>query len=112
LIVRADGSPIGCLEGSGALLGAFAELRLPEVETDLAPGDLVLLYTDGVTDARSATGERFDESRLFEAVESARGRTAREVVDAVSGAVERFQGSVEPADDITILAIRRMPGPE
>ena len=109
LIVRADGSPISCLEGSGPLIGAFPRLDLPEVGTDLEPGDLVLLYTDGVTDARSADGERFDDWRLFEAVEGVRGGTAREVVDAVAGAVDRFQGLVEPADDITIVAIRRLP---
>jgi sigma-B regulation protein RsbU (phosphoserine phosphatase) len=109
LIVRADGSPIRLLEGSGPLIGAFPALSIPEVGADLAPGDLVLLYTDGVTDARAADGERFDEGRLFAAVEAVRGRTAREVVDAVSGAVDAFQGIVEPADDITIVAIRRLP---
>jgi serine phosphatase RsbU (regulator of sigma subunit) len=109
LIVPADGSPITCLLGSGPLIGAFPTLDVPEVGADLEPGDLVLLYTDGVTDARSAEGERFDEWRLFEAVESVRGGSAQEVVDAVSGAVGQFQGLVEPADDITIVAIRRLP---
>ena len=119
---------------------------MPEVGADLAPGDLVLMYTDGVTDARAANGERFDEWRLLDAVESVRGGSAQEVVDAVSGAswamanrgdgtfdrwllfgstapqyvtwfcgtavlwaVGGFQGPVEPADDITIVAIRRLP---
>ncbi len=109
LVARADGSPIECLLGSGPLIGAFATIAIPEVATDLAPGDLVLFYTDGVTDARDATGERFEEQRLFAAVESARGRTAQEVVDAVAGAVDRFQGPTEPADDVTIVAIRRSP---
>jgi len=109
LIVRADGSPIGLLLGSGPLIGAFPKLDVPEVGVDMAPGDLVLLYTDGVTDARAANGERFDELRLFQAVESVRGGTAQDVIDAVAGAVGAFQGSVEPADDITIVAIRRSP---
>jgi sigma-B regulation protein RsbU (phosphoserine phosphatase) len=111
LFVPADGSPVGCLLGSGPLLGAFPALGLQEVGADMAPGDLVLLYTDGVTDARSPAGDRFDEWRLFEAVDTVRGGTAREVVDAVSGAVDRFQGPDEPADDITIVAIRRLPDP-
>jgi sigma-B regulation protein RsbU (phosphoserine phosphatase) len=109
LLVRADGSPIACLIGSGPLLGAFVDLDIPEVRADLGPGDLALLYTDGVTDARSVDGERFDEWRLFDTVESVRGATAREVVDAVCSAVARFQGPTEPADDITIVAIRRLP---
>jgi phosphoserine phosphatase RsbU/P len=109
LVARSDGSPIECLIGAGPLIGAFATLDIPEVETDLAPGDLVLFYTDGVTDARDAAGERFEEQRLFAAVESARGGTAQDVVDAVAGAVDRFQGPTEPADDVTIVAIRRVP---
>jgi len=111
LLVRADGSPIDCLIGSGPLIGAFPTLDIEEVGADLAPGDLVLFYTDGVTDARSPAGERFDEWRLLESVESVRGGSAREVVDAVSEAVGRFQGSDEPADDITIVAVRRLPVP-
>ncbi len=110
LIVRADGSPIGLLLGSGPLIGAFPTLDLPEVGVDMGPGDVVLLYTDGVADARTAEGERFDEWRLLEAVDSVRGGTAQEVVDAVSSAVTAFQGPVEPADDVTIVAIRRLPG--
>jgi sigma-B regulation protein RsbU (phosphoserine phosphatase) len=110
LIVRAGGSPIEYLLGSGPLIGAFPTLDVPEIGADLAPGDLVLLYTDGVTDARAADGERFDEWRFLEAIESVRGGTAQEVVDAVSGAVAAFQGSIEPADDISIVAIRRLPG--
>ena len=82
---------------AGPLIGAFPTLDIPEVASDLAPGDLVLFYTDGVTDARDAAGERFEEERLFAAVESARGGTAQEVVDAVAGAVDRFQGPHEPA---------------
>jgi len=109
LVARADGSPIECLVGAGPLIGAFPTLEIPEVATDLAPGDLVLFYTDGVTDARDASGERFEEQRLFAAVESARGGTAQDVVDAVAGAVDRFQRPTEPADDVTIVAIRRVP---
>ena len=110
LVVPADGAPIRSLPGSGPLIGAFGTLEIPEVEADLAPGDLVLFYTDGVTDARSATGERFEEERLLAAVETARGGTAQEVVDSVAHAMDRFQGPAEPADDVTIVAIRRAPG--
>jgi sigma-B regulation protein RsbU (phosphoserine phosphatase) len=106
-----DGSPVECLTGAGPLIGAFPTLDIPEISTDLAPGDLVLFYTDGVTDARDAAGERFEEQRLFEAVEAVRGGTAQDVVDAVAGAVDRFQGDMEPADDVTIVAIRREPAP-
>jgi sigma-B regulation protein RsbU (phosphoserine phosphatase) len=109
LLVRADRSPIEFLAGSGALLGAYGQLDLPIVRAVLQPGDLLLLYTDGVTDARSPAGERFEETRLVETIEAARGGSATDIVSAVCGAVGRFQAAVEPADDITIVAIRRMP---
>jgi sigma-B regulation protein RsbU (phosphoserine phosphatase) len=112
LVVRADGSPIECLAEAGPLIGAFPKIEIPEVATDLAPGDVVLFYTDGVTDARDPAGDRFEEMRLFAAVESARGGTAQDVVDAVAAAMERFEGPTEPADDVTIVAIRRVPAPD
>jgi sigma-B regulation protein RsbU (phosphoserine phosphatase) len=111
LVVRADGSPISYLAGSGPLLGAFPRLDLPEATADLDPGDFVLLYTDGVTDARSPDGERFEEWRLLETVESVRGQLAGEVVAAVADRVCAFQAPSPPADDITIVAIRRLPLP-
>ena len=111
LVARADGSPVECLAEAGPLIGAFPTIEIPEVATDLAPGDVVLFYTDGVTDARNSAGERFEDDRLFAAVESARGGTAQDVVDAVAAAMERFQGPTEPADDVTIVAIRRVPAP-
>ncbi len=109
LIARVDGSPIECLAGAGPLIGAFPDLELPEVATVLNPGDLLVLYTDGVTDARSPDGERFDERRLFATVEAVRDRPAAEVVAAIDAAIDAFQDGAEVADDVTIVAIRRLP---
>jgi len=109
LIVRADGSTPTWLEGAGPLVGGFQRLDVPEVSVHLEPGDLALLYTDGITDARSPAGERFDEWRLLEALEASRGRSAQEVITALADTVCQFQEPSAPADDITIVAIRRLP---
>jgi sigma-B regulation protein RsbU (phosphoserine phosphatase) len=109
LIVRADHSPPTWLEGAGPLVGGFDRLDVPEISVHLEPGDLALLYTDGITDARSPAGERFDEWRLLEALEASRGGTAREVIAALADTVCAFQEPAAPADDITIVAIRRLP---
>jgi phosphoserine phosphatase RsbU/P len=109
LIVRADGSPPTWLDGAGPLVGGFQRLDVPEITVDLEPGDLALLYTDGITDARSPSGERFDEWRLLETVETARGGTAQELVAALADTVCAFQEPSPPVDDITIVAIRRLP---
>jgi phosphoserine phosphatase RsbU/P len=112
LFVPADRRrPIRALAGSGPLLGAFASLGLVPCEVTLAPGDLVLLYTDGVTDARAGSGERFGDDRLIAALDGARGGSAHAVVDAVVAATRAFQGDELAADDVTIVAIRRSPRP-
>ena len=107
LFIPGDGSEPALLLGSGPLLGAFRVLDVPEVEASMAPGDMVLFYTDGVTDARSPSGERFDDARLLEAVQRARRGTAHDVVREICEAVSQFSMAGEPADDITIVAIGR-----
>jgi sigma-B regulation protein RsbU (phosphoserine phosphatase) len=109
LIVRADGSPPVWLDGAGPLVGAFERVDVPVISTTLEPGDLALLYTDGITDARSPSGERFDEWRMLESLEASRGGTAEQVIAQLSDTVCAFQEPSAPADDITIVAIRRLP---
>ena len=107
LLIRRDGSPIKPIEGSGPLLGAFRALDLMESEVELRAGDVVVFYTDGVTDARSSSGDRFEDVRLLEAIESVPGGTAHDVVEAIRLAVGRFQAGMAPADDVTVVAIGR-----
>ena len=107
LLVPGDGGPVRWLEGSGPMIGAFGSLELGECRSDLAPGDTVLLYTDGVTDARASSGERFGDERLLEVIDRCRGETARQTVDSIAAATRAFQGEMPAADDVTIVAIRR-----
>jgi serine phosphatase RsbU (regulator of sigma subunit) len=108
LIVPAGDGPIRWLAGSGPLLGAFHDLGLTECVTDIAEGDLVVLYTDGVTDARAASGERFGDDRLVEVVEANRAKRPADVVVALAAAVREHQTGMPPADDVTIVALRRL----
>ena len=110
LLVPADGGPIREVGRAGVIMGAFTSIEPPETELTLAPGDALLCYTDGATDAVSPSGERFGDERLRATVESARGRTALELVAAVRDAVAAFQETAEPADDVTLVAVRRRPG--
>ena len=109
LHIPADGGPPSLVLGSGALLGAFPDIDVPPVDWHLGRGDTALLYTDGVTDARAPSGERFDERGLLEAIERSRGGSARDLIDGISDALERFVAGAEPADDITMVALRRSP---
>jgi len=107
LLVPGDGGPVSLLLGSGPLIGAFGRLDLPEIEATMQPGDVVLLYTDGVTDARDRAGARFDEAGLLAAVERSRGGSAHDMIGEVGDSVARFAAGAEPADDITMVAVGR-----
>jgi sigma-B regulation protein RsbU (phosphoserine phosphatase) len=109
ILVPADGSPIRLLGAAGVLLGAFRTLDLEDTAGRLQPGDVLLLYTDGVTDAVGPGGDRFGDDRLARTIEQARGGTAHELVAAIRDAVDDFGATVEPADDVTIVAVRRLP---
>ena len=107
LLVPGDGGPIDAIEGGGVLLGAFRSLGVPELDVRLRPGDMLVLYTDGVTDAKGPSGERFGDPRLLATIEAARRGSAHDIVAAVRDAVADFRGSVAPADDVTIVVIGR-----
>lgn len=107
LLLRAGASEPIELPSGGAMLGLFDDPEPEELSVDLAPGDLVLAYTDGVTDALDSSGGRFGDARLRELVGRGGELSARDVVDMILGGVHGFAGGEPPADDITLVAIRR-----
>jgi sigma-B regulation protein RsbU (phosphoserine phosphatase) len=76
----------------------------------LQPDATLVLYTDGLTDARATSGEMFGEARLQAAIAAAALDTPEALVAAVVGAVERFASGAPPEDDLTMLALRFRPG--
>ncbi|MFO7683264.1 MAG: SpoIIE family protein phosphatase [Chloroflexota bacterium] len=96
------------LPAKGSLLGAFRDVLFNEETTTLAPGDVLLLYTDGVTESRDAERGFFGEERLKTAVAKAGNCSAAEIVQEIVTAVNTFTGPVSQADDLTILAAKRV----
>lgn len=109
LLVPASGGAPRWLPGGGPLVGMFARLNVPLEQVKFETGDTLLLYTDGVTDARSPTGERFGEARLAAAASAAPADSAASVCRGIIDDIEAFEEAADPADDLALLVIRRTP---
>ena len=101
LVLRANGV-VEALGLAGTLLGVFADPKLRETETELLPGDTVLLYTDGVTEAGSPQDD-IGEDGLAELLAGMHGMSPEEIVDAVEQAAVEAQAG-KPRDDIALVA--------
>jgi serine phosphatase RsbU (regulator of sigma subunit) len=109
VLLRADGSRV-LLEKGGLVVGMLEGMPYEEESLVLAEGDRLVIYTDGVTEAANATGEMFEEERLYALLESApRTLSAEQLVQRVIGGVRDFLGETEAGDDITVLALRVLP---
>ena len=94
-------------EGGGMVAGLFEGARYENgARLQLNPGDGLLLYTDGVTEAFDTEGEMFDDERLERAIEEVVSAPANEVVKSVLGKVRAFEGSAPRTDDGTLLVVR------
>ncbi|TAL36796.1 MAG: response regulator [Spirochaetes bacterium] len=92
------------LNPAGRLIGYFADTRCEDAVAPLAPGDRVILYTDGITESRNAAGEMFDE-RFFDAVETGGALAALGFIDDLMRRLAEWHGSDDFEDDITIVVI-------
>lgn len=112
LLFRATGE-IEDLEGGGPMVGFLHGLEYEEVPLDLFPGDLVVLYTDGVTEAENDLGEMFELEGLMEVVALNMDQHAEEILDKVFEAVAQHAGPGADADDITVIVLQvTEPNPE
>jgi len=93
----------------GMPLGIEAEPVLDENWVELSPGDLLLCYSDGITDGTDGGGDYFDQVRLQRALRRAAGLPADALCQAVLEAAAGFRGGAPQSDDITLLALRRLP---
>jgi sigma-B regulation protein RsbU (phosphoserine phosphatase) len=108
LVWRAGTARLSWTGSAGGMLGLFATTGAAEHVLRLAPGDVLLAYTDGATDARDGDGRRFGERRLRQAFAAAAGGGPAAAVDGVRAALEGFcSAAPEPADDLTLLVVAR-----
>lgn len=106
LLFRASGTGVLRLSDGGPVLGLLPQARFEQGVQRLAPGDFLVLYSDGIVEAANAGGEEFGEHRLIASVESDAHAEPGEIRDRILRAVREFTGSELLADDQTLLAIR------
>lgn len=104
LLMRASGG-MEVLGPTATMLGAFPHWSCTEDHADLHPGDTLVIYSDGVTEAADDHGQEFGEERLAQVLRDNRQAPAEAVVRAVGEAVSRFSGGAR-SDDVTVVAIR------
>ncbi len=103
-----SGHPAAYLKATGLAVGALPDASYRTESIGLEPGNCLILYTDGVTDADDSAGVHFSKQRLVSLVlEDAAG--AQGLVDNIIAALEAHVGKGSPADDVTLLAIRKIP---
>lgn len=105
-LVRDAGGAVQELSCSGPPLGVAPEVRHEAGEARLGPGWVMLLYSDGVTEAAGGDGEEFGGARLRRLVEGLDGCAAEEAVGRVFAEVERWRAGRPAGDDMTALAVR------
>jgi sigma-B regulation protein RsbU (phosphoserine phosphatase) len=99
------------LEPTGTALGIYEDRTLAQEVVQLAPGDVLVLYTDGVTEARKGPGMLFGDERLLQAVRTdlvsreAQGLRAQDVVDTIMAEIRQFVGGAPQSDDIALVVL-------
>jgi phosphoserine phosphatase RsbU/P len=106
LLVRTTGV-VERLHPHGMALGVMPEVVLHDQQIRLGNGDLLVLYTDGVTDALDARGREFGLERLEQAAVAHRHSTADGIVAAIQDAIHEFVGDEPPFDDLTLVVAKR-----
>jgi sigma-B regulation protein RsbU (phosphoserine phosphatase) len=104
MLVTADG--VRRLETGGLVLGLFAHGAFDEETLTLQPGDAVVIFSDGVSEALDEAGAEFTDERLQAAVMAHRDQAPRAWLDALVAEVRAFCGRATPSDDLTMMVVR------
>lgn len=91
---------------SGLVLGACENMPYECNEIFLTPGDFLVLYTDGITEATNQKNELWGEERLLECVTESRTENPKDLIDSIIDHANTFVGDAEQFDDMTLLALQ------
>ena len=104
-LYRAGADRFDTLDATGPLLGSFEAASFKERHADIGPGDVLVLYTDGVTEAMNRSNDFFGEDRLREVIRARRGEPAATIVRGIWETARAFSDG-DMADDLTVVVLR------
>ncbi|HET6371756.1 MAG TPA: SpoIIE family protein phosphatase [Candidatus Polarisedimenticolia bacterium] len=107
ILIRASGE-VERLKPDGLILGVFPGARYGQSQTTLGPGEMLVAYSDGVTETQNEEDEEFGEERLIGLALEHRGRPAAEIQKLVSDSLKAFAGKAPQYDDVTLIVLRRV----
>ncbi|MGB7848580.1 MAG: PP2C family protein-serine/threonine phosphatase [Candidatus Acidiferrum sp.] len=105
-VLRRTNGSIDRLESSSLPFGITSEAKFPSASVELAPGDTLVLFTDGVVEAFNSAGEEFSDARLLNVIRGLPKLSAEESLRTVMKSVEDFVGATHQSDDITCLVLQ------
>jgi sigma-B regulation protein RsbU (phosphoserine phosphatase) len=108
VLIRSNGEMVQLDEG-GPVLGLLAGAEYRQAAIDVEPGDLLVMYSDGVVEAANDAGEEFGEERVTAIAARHAGGTALELRASVLEGVRRFLGDAKPQDDLTLVVLQFEP---
>lgn len=106
IIVRKDNS-IDCIAPTGTVLGVHEDFGYYEKEIQMSRGDLLALYTDGITEATNAFEEMFEAERLTELLQNNRALPLADISERILAEIQRFSGRATLEDDLTLILLRK-----
>jgi phosphoserine phosphatase RsbU/P len=105
-VLRRTNGSMDRLESSGLPFGITADAAFRSAKVDLAPGDTLVLFTDGVVEAFNSAGEEYSDARLLNVIRGLPNFSAQETIRALMKSVEDFVGATHQSDDITCLVLQ------
>jgi serine phosphatase RsbU (regulator of sigma subunit)/putative methionine-R-sulfoxide reductase with GAF domain len=107
ILLQKNTSELCLLEKGGIALGVVEDGKLADHFFQLESGDILMLYTDGVTDTFSSTGEQYGDERLYEALKGGNFSSVHAMLEHIRNQLDAFRGNAPIEDDLTILAIKK-----
>jgi sigma-B regulation protein RsbU (phosphoserine phosphatase) len=94
------------LDAGGPVVGLLKGAGYEQGECQLEPGDVLVGFTDGISEAMTADDEEWEEERMLAALEACRGRSAAEMIDSVMAAADAFTAGAPQHDDMTLVVVK------